>query len=280
VRSDGTVACWGGNLFGTEQPPSLSNAVAVASGGIHSIALKRDGTVVGWGHDATPPAGLFGVVAIASGHDHSIALKADGSMVSWGGIIPGPPPGNSNYVAVSAGANFSIGMRSDGTVPGGVPFIFGFNGASNVMGLAANGVSGLVVLRNNGTVAAWNMSVPSGLSNVVAVSSGLALKSEGTVVGLGATVPPGLTNVSAISGGVGNGLVLTTNPPPPVLAGSATPGTFLLSTLLSVPGYVLETADNFAGPYTVVDSYTNATFTNSLALPANGPAKYYRLRKR
>jgi alpha-tubulin suppressor-like RCC1 family protein len=280
VRGDGTVICWGHTIFGTPQPPpDLSNVVAVSSGGIHSIALKRDGTVVGWGHDATPPSGLFGVVGIASGHDHTLALKADGTTVTWGGANITPPPGNANYVAVAAGLSFSAGLRNDGTVPGGILGVFGFNGASNVTALAASGLDGLVMLRNDGTVSGWDVPVPAGLSNVVAVSAGLALRNDGTVVGLGATVPAGLTNVTAICGAVGNGLVLTTNPPPPVLAGASAGGGFILSTPVSVPGYVLESSASPSGPYTIVEAYTNAMTSETLSLPASAPKQYYRLRK-
>jgi alpha-tubulin suppressor-like RCC1 family protein len=52
---------------------------AVAGGHRHSLALKRDGTVVGWGSNyegqASPPAGLTGVTAIAAGPYHSLALQ-------------------------------------------------------------------------------------------------------------------------------------------------------------------------------------------------------------
>ncbi len=48
----------------------LTNAVAVAGGYGFSLALKSDGTVVGWGDNASGniniPAGLSNVVAIAA----------------------------------------------------------------------------------------------------------------------------------------------------------------------------------------------------------------------
>jgi hypothetical protein len=118
------------------------------------------------------------------------------------------------------------------------------------------------------------------LSNVVAVSAGLALKSDGTVVGLGgATAPPGLTNVTAISGSVGKGLVITTNPPAPILS-AANPGDgFSISTPLSVPGYILEASGNIGGPYQPVEAYTNGINTNALLLPFSQAKQYYRLRK-
>jgi alpha-tubulin suppressor-like RCC1 family protein len=282
VRSNGTVVCWGKNMIGSPQPPAdLSNVVAVSSGGVHSIALKRDGTVVGWGQNASL-AGLFGVVAIASGPNHSIALKSDGTTVSWGILGIPPPVGNSNYIAIAAGVNFSTGIRSDGTVPPGDAnsVLFGFNGASNVQGIAGGSDINFVMLQSNTTVSSFGVSIPPGLSNVVAVSGGLALRNDGTVVALGGgTVPPGLTNVSAISGGLAGGLVLTTNPPPPILGAALGPNAFLLSAPLSVPGYVLESADNPSGQFTGVDSYTNATTTNALALPLTGSGQFYRLRK-
>src|SRR5258708_1619242 len=50
---------------------------AIAAGGNHSLALKSDGTVVGWGYNdygqSTVPANLTGVIAIAAGDAHSLA---------------------------------------------------------------------------------------------------------------------------------------------------------------------------------------------------------------
>jgi alpha-tubulin suppressor-like RCC1 family protein len=57
----------------------LTNVSAIAAS-LHSLALKNDGTVVGWGYNeygqATIPAGLTNVAAIAAGYFHSLALKA------------------------------------------------------------------------------------------------------------------------------------------------------------------------------------------------------------
>jgi len=212
VHSNGTVTCWGSTFLGSSpQPPAgLSNVVAVASCGIHSIALKSDGTVVGWGQSSTPPAGLSNVVAISSGHDHSVALKADGTAVAWGGVSVGPPLHNSNLVAIAAGNSYTIGLCNDGTVPPSTSTLAGFTGASNMMAIAGGGFNSFLMLSNNGTVVGWNVTIPAGLSNVVALSPGLALKSDSTVVALGsATSSVSMTNVTAISGGVGNGLVLT-----------------------------------------------------------------------
>ena len=58
---------------------------AITAGNYHTIALKEDGTVVGWGRNkygqTDIPSGLTNVKAIAAGNYHTVALKEDGSVV-------------------------------------------------------------------------------------------------------------------------------------------------------------------------------------------------------
>ncbi len=69
-------------------PGSLSNAVAVACGTNHSLALtgRRNGGRLG----AKPlrpdnvPAGLSNIVSLAAGANHNLALGADGTVTAWG----------------------------------------------------------------------------------------------------------------------------------------------------------------------------------------------------
>jgi hypothetical protein len=59
-------------------PPGLSGVGAIAAGLNHTVALKRDGTVVAWGLNAswtTLPPGLSGVSAIAAGDFHTVAIR-------------------------------------------------------------------------------------------------------------------------------------------------------------------------------------------------------------
>jgi hypothetical protein len=135
--------------------------VAVAAGSSHALALKRDGTIVGWGSNgngqATPPVGLSNVVAISAGEVHSMALRVDGTVIAWGNPQGGEtnvPAGLSNVVAIAAGATCSTALRSDG-------------------GVVLWGV-------NNG----GELNIPPGLTNVIAISPGsrhvLALVNDGT----------------------------------------------------------------------------------------------------
>jgi hypothetical protein len=283
VRADGTVEGWGHTQFHAEEPPAgLSNVVAVAAGDWASLALRRDGTVAGWGFKGTPPDDLFGVTAIAVGRDQLLAAKADGTVVSWGGIPSPPPAGTSNFVALAAAPSLSAGLISDGRAVAWGPVLISPLYSSNAVGVAVQGSTKVFVLHSNGTVEGFNAGVLAGLSNVVAISANgagcLALRTDGTIAGWDTLSPAGLTNVEAIAGGPGFGLLLTTNPPPPVLAGTASAGSFFLSTPVSVPGYILESSAGFALPFTPVDAYTNSA-TNTLELPVTSPIKLFRLRK-
>jgi len=69
-------------------PPGLTDAVAIAAGTAHSLALRSNGTVIAWGYNnfgqTNIPPGLTGVAAIASGGNHCVALRSNGTVVAWG----------------------------------------------------------------------------------------------------------------------------------------------------------------------------------------------------
>lgn len=52
LKKDGMVVVWkSGNPHEEKVPVVASNVVAIAAGGAHSLALRSDGTVVGWGYN-------------------------------------------------------------------------------------------------------------------------------------------------------------------------------------------------------------------------------------
>ena len=88
LKADGTVLAWGegdGTDSGYEMfygdygqsmvPAGLSNVVAIAAGGQHSMALKSDGTVVMWGDLNAPAYPLDQIAAIGSGEVHNLAIR-------------------------------------------------------------------------------------------------------------------------------------------------------------------------------------------------------------
>jgi probable HAF family extracellular repeat protein len=122
LRSDGTVWAWGSNFSGqlgdgtttARITPVLvgqvggiglmTDAVAIATGMFHSLAIVDDGSVWAWGHNASGQIGngttspsltptpvsladgtmLMGAIELTAGEPQTIALLADGTAWTWG----------------------------------------------------------------------------------------------------------------------------------------------------------------------------------------------------
>jgi alpha-tubulin suppressor-like RCC1 family protein len=182
------VECYGVISWGdyrNQLRPAPTNLVGVSTValGFHSIfALNEDSSIVGWGAEGTPPAGLAKTVSVSKRSNTALSLTADGLVQEWVGGNAATREGLSNIVAVSAGSGHCLALEADGTVHAW---------GNNFLGQA---------------------TVPSGLRNAVRISAGsyhsMALQADGTVVvwggqaGTGVTnVPPGLTGVVGIAAG-------------------------------------------------------------------------------
>jgi alpha-tubulin suppressor-like RCC1 family protein len=66
----------------------LVGVVSVAAGNEHSLALKRDGSVVAWGDNTfgqtNVPSGLTEVIRISAAAHSSSVLTRNGKIVAWG----------------------------------------------------------------------------------------------------------------------------------------------------------------------------------------------------
>ncbi|HEX5041331.1 MAG TPA: S8 family serine peptidase [Candidatus Polarisedimenticolaceae bacterium] len=162
LLQDGSVKAWGNNSDGqlgdgsTAQrtsPVSILDpsvgVVTIAAGSRHTLALKRDGTVLAWGDNTygqlgngdpthtdrlvpTAVSNLTNVVAVAAGFYHSVAVKGDGTVWTWGlnntGQLgdgthtdrdsPVLVPGLTGVRRVAAGAYFSFAGLQNGTLKG------------------------------------------------------------------------------------------------------------------------------------------------------------------
>jgi alpha-tubulin suppressor-like RCC1 family protein len=225
LKHDGTVLAWGSNQQGQfglvvttpansatpQLVPGLSNIVAIHAGTAHSLALRSDGLVFGWGDNTygqlgNPPAGgplvgptlvgnLTGVVAISAGTNHSMALRSDGTVWCWGdnsrgqcGIgatptsvaVPTQTPTLSGITGIAGGLVSSLVVKNDGTV-----WSFG----DNTMGQIGNGTTG-------GTVT--SPVKVSTITDAVGVAAsgynGVALSADGTLRSWGDNVNGGLGN--------------------------------------------------------------------------------------
>ncbi len=164
VKSGGTLWAWGWNFFGAigqgdsgnsysspVQVGSATDWVAAAGGVWHSIGLKVDGTLWGWGDNGY---GALGVglqnheigktftptptqidaatdwTTVAAGSLHTLAAKNDGSFLAWGdngygqiGVgyplmrsTPTQIGSDPGWTSVAAGNEQAAATRDDGTL--------------------------------------------------------------------------------------------------------------------------------------------------------------------
>ena len=211
----------------TVKGEALTDIVAVSAGISHSLALRKDGTVVGWGGnrygESTVPVGLSNVVAVSANY-FSMALKKDGTVTSWASYYPNNlPTGWSNVVAIAEGGeDCVIALKGDGKVIGWGQTVVPENW-TNIIAIdcAKDRFGDNLALTSNGTVLTWgHYGIKSlGLTNIVAISAGarhcLALNRDGSVVewSTGDNTPKsvaGLNNVVAVAatGGAASGTAL------------------------------------------------------------------------
>jgi len=293
--------------------------VAIAAGDIHSLALKRDGTVVAWGADRTNsgtwpnygqssvPSGLTNVVAISGGALHSLALKSDGTVAAWGDNYLGQtnvPAGLTNVVAIYGGGCHNLALSGDGTVAAWGNNSYGQanvpSGLTNMVAIAGGRCHSLA-LRSDGTVIGWGMTrIPEQITGVVAIAAGtdisLALRADGTLYSwyigeyfvFPGSPPTGLTNVMAISakGGpgdgralIGDGRPLLSTPLTDALHGNAT----FSVTLQSQSGrvYALEFKDSLTdNSWTALPLVAgNGGLLELSDSSATGAQRFYRVRR-
>jgi alpha-tubulin suppressor-like RCC1 family protein len=186
VDASGNVWAWGLNtnsqlgigtssnaLYATQiSTNTLSNMIGIAASGNHAVALRTDGSVWGWGANAsgqvgngatsawvtTPtqvlaPSGqsgnLAGIVAVAAGTNHSLALTSGGNVYAWG----------SDSAGQLGDADTSLTSQS-------LPVVVQKSGVAltNVVALAGGAINSFA-LRNDGSVVSWGDNTVGELGN-------------------------------------------------------------------------------------------------------------------
>lgn len=115
---------------------AMQDAVRVAAGDYHSLALLANGTVVAWGYNeqgqigdgtvtgrstAVPVPGLADVVDIATGSFHSMAARGNGTVFAWG---------DNEYGQVGDGTTDNRAQPTQVTGLGGAQRVFAGGGQS------------------------------------------------------------------------------------------------------------------------------------------------------
>ena len=160
IKSDGSLWLWGSGSngqFGDNSPTNKSSPVQtisggtnwkrVASGNMHTAAIKTDGTLWTWGFgsngqlgdgtavDKSSPvqtiAGGTNWKYVACGREHTVALKTDGTLWGWGrdgygqlgdntNVNKSSPvqtiAGGTDWKILSAGGYSTAAIKTDGTL--------------------------------------------------------------------------------------------------------------------------------------------------------------------
>ena len=188
------------SIDATAPAPATAVLQSVA-GSYHSLVLKSDGTLWGWGYNNN---GLLGVAnnntyivtqqqvgtdsdwkTIGGGQTHTLAVKTDGTLWSWGNndygqlgdgssvsvATPVRIGSDTNWVSVAAGSIFSVGLKNNGSL-----WAWGYNGYGQLGD--GSGVSQISPVQV-GSASDW-ASVAVGSDHV------LAVKTDGTLWSWGA----------------------------------------------------------------------------------------------
>ena len=123
----------------------VSDVKYIAAGYYHNIAIKWNGTVIGWGDNSFGQLGVKNtgniyskytirnfenVASLIAGSNHSFAIKNDGTIWAWGNnssgqlgigndvayFNPVEVPNLGDVRCIAAGNNYSMAVQNDGTL--------------------------------------------------------------------------------------------------------------------------------------------------------------------
>ena len=109
-----------------EATVAITDAVAIAAGTTHNLAIIKTGELIAWGGDnannetTIPISATMGISQIAAGDGFSLALKSDGRLIAWGknnlGQTTVPVSATTGIMQIAAGDKHGLALRADGVV--------------------------------------------------------------------------------------------------------------------------------------------------------------------
>lgn len=216
---------WGRSDTGQLDYPSDSDIVSVSAGSAYGLAIKRNGSIKGWGRnvygETQAPSGSY--VSVSAGFTHSVAITSNGTLVDFGWFAATDnTPTGEGFVDISAspGSSHSFAVRVDG-------YLFGWGAIASqnvppvqpVFEKVAASTDFAVALRKDGSLESWGvanipgMPAGTGFADVGAGANfAIALKGTGEMVGWGdstmtSLIPSG-SDFVAISAGPTHALAL------------------------------------------------------------------------
>lgn len=203
LQGNGHVTSWGDSAFAFGRdtvPARVTNAISVAAGNAHAVAVLNDGRVAAWGNNSyrqtAVPANLVGVKSVAAGYNHTLALLQNGNVVAWGSNEFGEtnvPSNVTDATSIAAGYCFSLVLLADGHVVAWGCDWYGQNivpdDVTNAVAIAVADEHCLALLED-GRVVAWGgnsfgqTDIPEYASDSVGIAAGYdysaALLSDGS----------------------------------------------------------------------------------------------------
>ena len=144
LKADGTIWTWGSNfqnalgLNSNEQyitiPAQIGTATnwaSIAAGHSTSFAIKKDGTLWGWGNNLLGQIGngnsqpVREPVMVTSandwktiigGDDFTAAIKKDGTLWTWGSGVPKQLGTDADWASASTGSQYGLAIKTNGTL--------------------------------------------------------------------------------------------------------------------------------------------------------------------